>query len=213
MKILFCRIANMQSYCGVENDIPVGGGRYVNDTGDAFEKYNFKSRKCADGIERHFGFFETKHRDGVGVGNENYGRNDLNINRIAGCEQLGNVDYVDDVLVVFCTTIKEIGTRVVGWYKHATVFRKCQTEIFDGEKQFYFVKTESKNVTLLSYPERVLSKWEVPTSNEKDGCGFGFGQSLHWFAEEKEGKDDINVKIKEFVASIVKKIDKFDGGI
>lgn len=214
MKILFVKIANMKDYQGISvNDVPIDCGSYVNDTGNAFEKYNFKPRLCQDGVERCFGFFETKHRNGVVVGNEKDGRNKLNINKIEGCERLGNVDYVEDVLVVFCTKVRGTGTRVVGWYKHATVFRNCQKEIFDNEEQLYFMKTESKNAILLPYQTRGLLKWEVPSAIHKGGDGFGFGQSLHWFAEKKVGRDDLNANIRNFVNSLVEKINDIDGGI
>lgn len=43
MRILFCNIAWMKEYRGNEdgNDIPVNGGSFVDETGDAHEKYNF----------------------------------------------------------------------------------------------------------------------------------------------------------------------------
>ena len=43
MRILFCNIAWMKEYRGNEDgrDIPVNGGSFVNETGDAHEKYNF----------------------------------------------------------------------------------------------------------------------------------------------------------------------------
>lgn len=43
MRILFCNTAWMKEYRGKEdgNDEPSGGGSYVDETGDAHEKYNF----------------------------------------------------------------------------------------------------------------------------------------------------------------------------
>ena len=43
MRILFCNIAWMKEYRGNEdgNDTPLNGGSYVDETGDAHEKYNF----------------------------------------------------------------------------------------------------------------------------------------------------------------------------
>lgn len=43
MRILFCNIAWMKEYRGNEDgkDIPLNGGSYVDETGDAHEKYNF----------------------------------------------------------------------------------------------------------------------------------------------------------------------------
>lgn len=43
MRILFCNIAWMKEYRGNEDgkDTPLNGGSYVDETGDAHEKYNF----------------------------------------------------------------------------------------------------------------------------------------------------------------------------
>ena len=43
MRILFCNIAWMKEYRGNEDgkDIPLNGGSFVDETGDAHEKYNF----------------------------------------------------------------------------------------------------------------------------------------------------------------------------
>ena len=41
-KVLFCNIAWMKNYRGCsESDMPINGGKYVSDTHDAHEAYNF----------------------------------------------------------------------------------------------------------------------------------------------------------------------------
>lgn len=48
----------------------------------------------------------------------------MRIENIAGCELLKKEESVDDVLVVYCAKHPAHKfTTVVGWYKHATVFR------------------------------------------------------------------------------------------
>ena len=63
MRILFCNIAWMKEYRGNEDgkDTPLNGGSYVDETGDAHEKYNFTPVNMA-GKEGLYclGFFETK---------------------------------------------------------------------------------------------------------------------------------------------------------
>jgi hypothetical protein len=63
MRILFCNIAWMKEYRGNEDgkDIPLNGGSYVDETGDAHEKYNFTPVNM-EGREGLYclGFFETK---------------------------------------------------------------------------------------------------------------------------------------------------------
>lgn len=66
------------------------------------------------------GFFETKSHNGKDV-------NQMRIENIAGCELLKKEESVDDVLVVYCAKHPmHKFTTVVGWYKHATVFRHYQ---------------------------------------------------------------------------------------
>lgn len=82
MRILFCNIAWMKEYRGNEDgrDIPVNGGSFVNETGDAHEKYNFTPVNM-EGWECLYclGFFETKSHNGKDV-------NQMRIENIAGCE-------------------------------------------------------------------------------------------------------------------------------
>ena len=76
-------------------DIPVNGGSFVNETGDAHEKYNFTPVNI-EGKEGLYclGFFETKSHNGKDV-------NQMRIGNIAGCE-LCKEESVDDVPVVYC---------------------------------------------------------------------------------------------------------------
>ncbi len=84
MRILFCNIAWMKEYRGNEDgkDIPLNGGSFVDETGDAHEKYNFTPVNM-EGREGLYclGFFETKSHNGKDV-------NQMRIENIAGCELL-----------------------------------------------------------------------------------------------------------------------------
>lgn len=135
MRILFCNIAWMKEYRGNEDgkDTPLNGGSYVDETGDAHEKYNFTPVNM-EGREGLYclGFFETKSHNGKDV-------NQMRIENIAGCELLKKEESVDDVLVVYCAKHPAHKfTTVVGWYKHATVFRHYQEAVFAPEDIQYY---------------------------------------------------------------------------
>ena len=140
MRILFCNIAWMKEYRGNEDgkDTPLNGGSYVDETGDAHEKYNFTPMNM-EGKEGLYclGFFETKSHNGKDV-------NQMRIENIAGCELLKKEESVDDVLVVYCAKHPAHKfTTVVGWYKHATVFRHYQEAVFAPEDIQYYNAIES----------------------------------------------------------------------
>jgi hypothetical protein len=70
----------------------------------------------------------------------------MNIEKISGCELCKSEDSVEDVTVVYCARYpfsEKRETVIVGWYKHATVFRNYETREFEerlcrGEyTQFY----------------------------------------------------------------------------
>lgn len=83
MRILFCNIAWMKEYRGNEDgkDTPLNGGSYVDETGDAHEKYNFTPVNMEVGRLILSGIFETKSHNGKDV-------NQMRIENIAGCELL-----------------------------------------------------------------------------------------------------------------------------
>lgn len=95
MRILFCNIAWMKEYRGNEDgkDTPLNGGSYVDETGDAHEKYNFTPVNM-EGKEGLYclGFFETKSHNGrIENGRANCTVPQLYvISQILGC----SVDYL-----------------------------------------------------------------------------------------------------------------------
>ena len=69
-------------------------------------------------------------------------RNQLRIEKIYDCEGMNEETSEDDVLVVYCALYPdaiEKETYVVGWYKHATVYRNCKVMRFlsDTEEEYY----------------------------------------------------------------------------
>lgn len=214
MRILFCNIAWMERYDGNEDgtDKPHGGGAYVELTGDAHEKYNFTSEELllsdsSTADEYCLGFVETKSTNGTTI-------NQLNIEKISGCEHMKREAAVNDVLVVYCAKYPFSSTNetyVVGWYKHATVYRNYETCQFFSDNnevvytQSYNALAKSKNCVLLPKIERRNQKWRVP--RKKKGMSYGFGQSNVWFAQGA----DTNPKLREFLDRINKQIENYDG--
>ena len=96
------------------------------------------------------GFFETKSHNGKDV-------NQMRIENIAGCELFKKEESVDDVLVVYCAKHPAHKfTTVIGWYKHATVYRHYQEAVFAPEDIQYYnaIAKSSDCVFSLQVPEQ-----------------------------------------------------------
>lgn len=202
MRILFCNIAWMKEYRGNEdgNDTPLNGGSYVDETGDAHEKYNFFPIHF-EGDEDSYclGFFETKSHNGKDV-------NQMHIENIAGCELCKKEESVEDVLVVYCAKHPAHNfTTVVGWYKHATVFRHYQEiEFGEGDFQSYNAIAKTKDCVLLptSARSKILQR-KVP--RKTGGCAYGFGRANVWYASEDDKR------LKEFLERLSSQIESYSG--
>lgn len=202
--IIFARIADMKYYKGItENDKPVNGGSYVKDTNDAHECYNFDPVQLNGGKEYCLGFSML-----MGGNNPQ-----LHIEKIVGCETLKNAEFADDVTVVFCSKPHNgKSMRIVGFYRHARVYRDYQICIFPGNnnedyEQYYNFIAEKKNCVLLPYQERFRTgKWFVPTSG-KMGYSFGFGHSNIWYA----GSNTSDTKEIEYVNELLNSIETYAG--
>lgn len=189
MKILFAKITSLKFYKGIIEglDEPKNGGDYVKRTGDAHEKFNFQAEEMPDRSRKCFGFFELKSNRGI--------LNQLHLENIVGCEDMKYADKVEDVLVVWCAVRDKNMPRIVGWYKHATVYRDYKNIDFDGYIQSYNVVAAAENVVLVPWQERGFLKYEVPQAKQK---GYGFGQSMQWYASEAEAQNYVKY-VKELV--------------
>lgn len=214
MRVLFCNIAWMDYYKGTIDgkDVPRNGGSYVALHNDAHEYYNFDAVMLGEEVgyskgEYCLGFVETKTTN-------KKTRNQLNIEKIDGCELFKNEDEVDDVLVIYCAKYPDSSTQetyVVGWYKHATVYRYHQTIEFPDNQggiyyQDYNAIAKKEDCVLLPRPIRRKSNiWRVPRKSA--GVSYGFGQANVWFAN---GRDE-NSNLDAFLNKIVKQINEYDG--
>lgn len=206
MKILFCNIAWMKYYQGTcDEDIPVNGGSYVNENQSAGEAYNFLPVDIqeSDSISRTYvlGSFETKSRTGDKP-------NQVHIEKIKGCSGLSKEDYAEGVLVVWCATTPNHESRVVGWYKNATVCRWYESIDIEEDDGTTFERIQNifalaSDVVLLPESERYQQKWKAPRNNSKTGTPYGFFRSNVWY-----GLED---KAQEFIKQLVDNINGYNG--
>ena len=195
MRILFCKVAAMKYYKGVcDKDQPFNGGSFVKKTGTCMEDRNFWPVETDDGIYC-FGFVETKT-----TSKNRAFANDLHIEKIAGCEAMKDEESVDDVIIVWCATTDQNETSVMGWYKHAVVYRQYQGLDIKGDKDehYYNVLAHEKDCVLLPRETRHKHIWNVPVAKKQ---GFGFGQSMLWYGGEENAQ--------KYICNLIRNIDDY----
>ncbi len=198
MRILFCKVSSMKYYKGAsELDKPQFGGKFVEENGYGHEEFNFYP-VCMDGneYEECIGFVEPKSNRGT--------RNTLHIENIDGCAALKHEPFVDDVLVVWCAKRDQRSITVVGWYKHARVWRDLQdwTVTFSDnpqEERCYNVRAKASDCTLLPDGDRGQFIWSIPSA--KYTRAYGFGQSMVWYPTEPEAE--------VFLSRLIKNIENY----
>ena len=185
MRILFCKISSMKYYKGAcAKDQPLFGGKFVEENGYGHEEFNFLPIEMEEsGVLECVGFVEPKSNRGT--------RNTFHIEKLEGCEALRREPFVDDVLVVWCAKRDRGDVTVVGWYKHATVWRDLQdwTIMFENgveEERCYNIRANADCCTLLPEGERNRAVWSVPSA--KYTKSYGFGQSMVWYPTEPGAK-------------------------
>lgn len=205
MSILFCNIAYMDYYQGIVNEkrLPNNGGSYVKETGDGGESCNFKSREWqiengAPSDGRYcFGYAMVQGSDTEAQ---------LHIEKIEGCSGAVKEPYVDDVLVVYCAThpIYKF-TTVVGWYRHARVFRYMEDMYFGNDEDdwsVYNAVAKAEDCVLLPISLRARrTEWWVPRRNK--GMAYGFGRSNIWFAQNTNNNPDLDKYLKKIQNQIL----------
>ncbi|MGD1019752.1 MAG: DUF3883 domain-containing protein [Verrucomicrobiia bacterium] len=185
MKILLCNVSWMKWYSGIsEDDTPKHGGDYVRKHGYGHEAINFKPH---NGVM--YGFVQL--RTGT-----------ININRL----DPDSLDKVEDVLVVWRARSNE-GSVVVGWYKHATVYRQNQKAF--SERSFtyrgktirpeWIVKADAENCFRVLPRQRVF---RVPVTHK----GFGSQTFISFL------KADIK-EVKVFKAELLNYIAQVEKGV
>ena len=179
-RILFCNVAYMRYYdSALKEEVPQNGGSYVAENKTGMEINNF--HLYDDG--KFYGFVEP--------GSINGSPKELHIENMDPAYR--GKDAIPDVTVVFCAKSPERPV-IVGWYRHATVFRHVQK--YNGDT-LYNLLAEEENAVLIEVADRNM---RVPRANAD---GYGFGQSNLWYA----GED--NDRVREYVNGVWKYIRQF----
>lgn len=178
-KIMFCNIAYMRYYDSNFKEVPQNGGSYVTENKTGYEINNFHLYENG----KYYGFVEPGFYSGT--------QKEIHIENIDSAYR--NQDKIPNVTVVFCAT-SPTGPVIVGWYRHAEVFRNMQKSA-DGV--LYNILTGEENAVLIDEEERQL---KAPRANSD---GYGFGQSNIWYANQDDDR------IQKYVESVWKYIRNF----
>lgn len=192
-RIIFCNIAWMKEYKGYkDSDKAIGGGSYYDDW--KHEQFNFLNM---DG--KYYGYVQppiSAHKI-----------ESINLKRIEpSCNP--EDEELDDVLIIWTATSPEPdykGTYIVGWYKHAKVYKYSQPRIGYDHYSYYF-SADVDNCVLLEEKERLNPKWKIPRGGEY-GEGW-MGRSNVWYANIDYNKLDQETidRIVELVSKRVRTI-------
>lgn len=176
-RMVFFNIAWMREYQGDwQNDVPIHGGRWIEENKWGGEVYNFQPFKG-----KMYGYVEPGSVEGK--------QRHLNLSNLSNRPGgIKSTPSLSGVLVVWVATPKN-GTEplVVGWYKDATVYSGAQIPPPESGRKLphhnnpgeYFASARQENCVLLPPRERTLG---IP------GKGRGFGRSNIWYAESSEGQ-------------------------
>lgn len=120
--LFFVRVAWMNHYQGIIDDIPKGAGSYVKENQNGGEVYNFKEIRG-----KYYGYSRNQNDRSYDLTRIGAGRKD---------------EIVKGFTVVFFATNPKFGGQyVIGWYKNATIFKHTQELEIKGrgnENQYSF---------------------------------------------------------------------------
>ncbi|KFK96456.1 MULTISPECIES: HNH endonuclease [unclassified Serratia (in: enterobacteria)] len=164
MAILFCNIGWMKHYNGIDGDSIERGGEY-NQHSTGHEVCNF-----SDNAGIFYGYVQPTGQ--------------IKIERLGASKK---DESVSDITVVWTAGPEGGGTVVIGWYKHATVFREAQEIVKPSVIQknngvnTFRIKAPSNKAVLLPVEQRELM---IPR-----GVKGGIGQSNVWYADKEESQE------------------------
>ena len=190
MAMLFCNIGWMENYRGQTADDQIrGGGEYVKRVGMGHEVCNFAPNPD-DGYL--YGYVQPVAKT-------------IDLKRL---DKNNNGISVSGVTVVWVATHhsdnKSLGTKIVGWYRNATVFATFQT--FDNVPELqkengissYIIKAPAEQAVLLPIDARVMV---VPRAQDIKGF---LGQSNVWYG------DSDNTDVQKFIDNVAQIIEQYE---
>lgn len=160
-KLLFLNIGWMSKYQGLTGDTIRGGGAYVSEHGFGHELMNFQAFKG-----RMYGFAQVP-------------KSSIKIEKLGAST---GASSVHGVLVIWVAS-----SRIVGWYKNATIFRNVQQppvnsgRIHKGHPIGYNVTAAVSDCKLLDPDARLFP---IPRAQRRSG---GMGR-YSWYAEGAENE-------------------------
>jgi hypothetical protein len=179
MKILYCNVTEMNEYNGVANDEYHGGGSYCKEN-VPLEVNNFTSHNG-----KYYGFVQSTN-------------DTIDISRNFGAPK--DAVSTDGVLVVWVCN----QSKIVGFYKNATVFRKKQpfTDSIASER----VKVENAGYNITS-DEVIL----IPTDKRTHHLTRKMGECNIWYGDEKNNRivQDLFSQYESDLASCIQAVEDF----
>lgn len=175
-KIIIFRVGWMKYYRGPYEDDIYSAAKFVQSEKYGHEMYNFLPYKGD-----MYGFVQPS------------GKGDY-YQRVIRIERLGadkHAESVKNILIAWVAPKAEGGIYLVGWYRHATIFREhqkpllCSRRLHIGGEIGYYATAREKDCVLLLPEERTLS---VPKATK--GMG-GLGQSSVWYADSGKPNDEL----------------------
>lgn len=179
MKVLFCNIAWMKFYNGInEDDTPYYGGEFIRKSKEGTESANFRdyNGKC-------YGFFEFK-------GN-------LDLKKYVE-EAKADQSFLLNVLVVWVASNMKNETRIVGWYKNATIYREVQSiksYFFPEFSRYFRIEALSKDCHLLREIDRNYSV----DLKELSQFALNLKHSNAWYVDSAKQEDSGLAKLLAYI--------------
>ena len=189
-RLLYCNVAPMEKYQGIEDNSLLNGGKYIKEHGVGFELYNYQEIKGY-----HYGFVQPptggkqlSFHDEV---DNKFKLAKININRLGASNR---EEYIDGVTIVWVATHASKGRMIVGWYKNARVYREQQKFEIDRRK-FYYPNGDSDSASFY-FVAKAEDSVLLPIDERSYRLPKGMGQSNIWY-----GNSDVDIKIRSFINS------------